>query len=101
MIPLPIGQGLPMGYYLPHPFRCVAMSESANSAGVLVMIAEMPQDGKQVINNVVEVSWGQVIPEHSWLPQQQLEQKGESREYEVGTRSVIYTQLMIIFICLL
>lgn len=37
------------------------------------MVAEMAQDGKQVINGSVEARCCQMTPEKSWLPQQQLE----------------------------
>lgn len=70
MLPLPIGQRLSMGSYPPHPFEFVALSEILSRFLQVsqVMVAEMPQDRKQLINDAGEVRCDQVTPAHSWLP---------------------------------
>lgn len=51
---------------LPSYFLCVAVSECLRFLHVSqVMVAEMPQDRKQLINDAVEVRCHQAIPEHS------------------------------------
>ena len=69
---------------LPPHFEYVAESEWLSRLLQVsqVMGAEIPQDREQLVNDATEVRCDQVTPEHSWLSQQQLEQKSEPRGYE-------------------